>query len=277
MLENARYKGPNGECSEKTHAFPVLAGDGGGGGDDDAAAAGGGRDASSSETTTTTAAPATTKREPSGRRRYGAAVIKKGFLTGSSGAGAELYPDGSAEGIPKPGEQYDPLGHIPESVRSKCHVVDTGAITGEDFRAVTNEYAATGRLDTAKRGVYAKGSEPGSGPREIGTGHPSRVRGVAAAKTKAPSKTPPAARTEPAHVVAETTLGGELAIEVRVQLPMLKGGLDAVDLDVGADVLALRSEEYDLKLKLPRAARAEDAKAKFSSKRMELKVTIPTT
>jgi hypothetical protein len=142
---------------------------------------------------------------------------------------------------------------------------------------VTNEYAATGRLDTAKRGVYAKGSEPGSGLREIGTGHPSRVRGVAAAKTKAPSKTPPAARTEPAHVVAETTLGGELAIEVRVQLPMLKGGLDAVDLDVGADVLALRSEEYDLKLKLPRAARAEDAKAKFSSKRMELKVTIPTT
>ena len=108
MLENARYKGPNGECSEKTHAFPVFAGDGGGGGGDDAAAAGGGRDASSSETTTTAAAAATTKREPSGRRRDGAAVIKKGFLTGSSGAGAELYPDGSAEGIPKPGEQYDP-------------------------------------------------------------------------------------------------------------------------------------------------------------------------
>ena len=58
------------------------------------------------------ATPASDARASSTRARS----MKKGFLSaGGKGENAELYPDGSAEGIPKPGEQYDPLGHIPEA------------------------------------------------------------------------------------------------------------------------------------------------------------------
>ncbi|EPY33489.1 hypothetical protein AGDE_08258 [Angomonas deanei] len=45
--------------------------------------------------------------------------IKKGFLNGKQ----SLYgPEGSKEGD---GPKYDPLGHIPESLRNKCKIIDT--------------------------------------------------------------------------------------------------------------------------------------------------------
>ena len=101
--------------------------------------------------------------------------MKKGFLSaGGKGENAELYPDGSAEGIPKPGE-HDPLGHIPESVRNKCHVIDTGALKGAELEKVSRQYAETGRLDLNAPGVYAKGSAPGGKPGG-GHGHPSALR-----------------------------------------------------------------------------------------------------
>lgn len=45
--------------------------------------------------------------------------IRKGFLNGN----VQLYgPEGSSEGV---GKVADPLAHIPESLRSKCKIVDT--------------------------------------------------------------------------------------------------------------------------------------------------------
>jgi len=227
--------------------------------------------------------------------------IKKGFLAGSGGGGGELYPDGSAEGIPRPGEQYDPLGHIPESVRSKCHVIDSGALSGAELEAVTQQYAKTGTLDTSKRGVYVKGSQPGDRrPGDVGTGHPTSLESLESGKgdaregteedekgmcsdgreddggAAASSKLRDGVREVPAHDVrSDATLGGEAAVEVLVRLPRLKGGMAAVDLDVGPTELCVRSAEYDLTVRLPHRVDAEGAQAKFSTKRMELKVTVP--
>lgn len=73
----------------------------------------------------------------------------------------------------------------------------------------------------------------------------------------------------------EATLGGEAAVEVRVRLPLLKGGMAAVDLDVGPTSVALTSAEYALTVQLPHRVDVDAVQAKFSSKRMELKITAP--
>ena len=167
VMEVARYKGPDGENKDNTHAFPVFADE-----KDDAASAE--KDEATARRAEGAVASASARdAEPPARpaARRTKKPIKKGFLSSISGLGAELYPEGSAEGIPKPGEQYDPLGHIPENVRKNCHVIDSGALRGEDFERVTRQYAETGRLDTSAPGVYAKGSEPGA-KREVGIGHP---------------------------------------------------------------------------------------------------------
>lgn len=298
-LENAKYKGPNGENKDNTHAFPVF-------NPDAPPMEAAGKAASEAPTMRSgplieevgddeNAKPWTTETKPDRSATTAAKrPIKKGFLFPSGGTGegkgaargVELYPDGSAEGIPKPGEQYDPLGHLPESVRSKCHVIDTGALKGAELDKVTRQYAETGRLDTNAKGVYAKGSAPGGKP-EIGIGHPSRLRGEddvatrreTAAPKPAPKATEPTPRASrpavPEHDISESTLGGEAAVEVRVRLPLLQDGMAAVELDVGATSLGLTSPEYALTVSLPRRVDAEGARAKFSSKRMELKVLIP--
>lgn len=338
VMANARYKGPRGENSENTHGFPVFAPeeeedgrgvDGGRGGDflnpqlqpkqpndtthrspliQEIGAAGNDTNGGGSSVDGKIAASGGGNKASGGGSGKGSPFtfgghkkkkkpIKKGFL----GEG-ELYPDGSAEGIPKPGEQYDPLGHIPESVRSKCHVIDSGALNGADLEAVTQQYAKTGTLDMSKPGVYAKGSKPGERkPGDIGIGHPRALkdtevgdqgrgkeigtsqphagggeRGGNEGNTEAGSNQQADLRKTPVHEVsAEATLGGEAAVEVRVQLPLLKGGMTAVELDVGPRTMSMHSAEYKLMVQLPHAVDVDAAQAKFSSKRMELKVVMP--
>ena len=77
------------------------------------------------------------------------------------------------------------------------------------------------------------------------------------------------------EVNGDVTLGGESAVEVRIKLPLLKGGMAAVDLDVGPTTLRVQSPEYNLAVQLPHTVDVDAAQAKFSSKRMELKVTAP--
>ena len=111
VMEVARYKGPDGENKDNTHAFPVFADE-----KDDAASAE--KDEATARRAEGAVASASARdAEPPARpaARRTKKPIKKGFLSSISGLGAELYPEGSAEGIPKPGEQYDPLGHIPET------------------------------------------------------------------------------------------------------------------------------------------------------------------
>ena len=104
-MEVARYKGPDGENKDNTHAFPVFADEK----DDASSAEKDEATARSADAATSASAPAA---EPPARpvAQHTKKPIKKGFLSSASGLGAELYPKGSAEGIPKPGEQYDPLG-----------------------------------------------------------------------------------------------------------------------------------------------------------------------
>ena len=271
LLPTARYKGPNGENSENTHAFPVFASDA----EremDQAATAPRGSGAPGKPIIEEVGTPIDRNRNASASSSEGirkGPVIKKGFFGASKTA--ELYPDGSSEGIRKPGEQYDPLGHIPESVRTKCHVIDTGAVSGAELDRVTSQYAKTGILDVATEGVYAKGTEPG-GKKQVGLGHPSQESSTEKAMKKPAAAKPKPRKKTPEHDIGESTLEGEAAVEVRVRLPKLTGGMASVNLDVGADTVSLSSPEYDLRVQLPHKVDVESISAKFSSKRAELKV-----
>ena len=285
VMEVARYKGPGGENKDNTHAFPVFAEE------KDEAEPRAEKDEATAERLEDAVASASSARaaEPPARpaARRAEKPIKKGFLSSAAGLGAELYPEGSAEGIPKPGEQYDPLGHIPENVRKNCHVIDSGALRGEDFERVTRQYAETGRLDTSTPGVYAKGSEPGA-KREVGIGHPKEKAAseTRASKTRSDAAKPP--EPEPEETVAtpkeaskrvpEYALltASNSAVEIVVQLPELRGGMASVDLDTTETALSLVSPEYALAVTLPKRADPEGATAKFSSKRKTLKIVLPT-
>ena len=250
LLPTARYKGPNGENSENTHAFPVFASDA----EremDQAATAPRGSGAPGKPIIEEVGTPSDRNRNTSASSSEGirkGPVIKKGFFGASKTA--EIYQDGSSEGIPKPGEQYDPLGHIPESVRTKCHVIDTGAVNGAELDRVTSQYAKTGILDTATEGVYAKGTEP-RGKKQVGLGHPSQESSTEKAMKKPAAAKPKPRKKTPEHDIGESTLEGEAAVEVRVRLPKLTGGMASVNLDVGADTVSLSSPEYDLSVQLP--------------------------
>ena len=83
-------------------------------------------------------------------------------------------------------------------------------------------------------------------------------------------------RETPAHEVRAATLRGEPALELRVWLPLLKGGMTAVALDVvGQRTVRVQSAEYALAVRLPRAVDVDAVEATFSSKRMELKAALP--
>jgi hypothetical protein len=273
LLPTARYKGPNGENSENTHAFPVFASDAEREMDQAATAPrGSGAPGKPIIEEVGTPIDRNRNRNASASSSEGirkGPVIKKGFFGASKTA--ELYPDGSSEGIRKPGEQYDPLGHIPESVRTKCHVIDTGAVSGAELDRVTSQYAKTGVLDVATEGVYAKGTEPG-GKKQVGLGHPSQESSTEKAMKKPAAAKPKPRKKTPEHDIGESTLEGEAAVEVRVRLPKLTGGMASVNLDVGADTVSLSSPEYDLSVQLPHKVDVESISAKFSSKRAELKV-----
>jgi hypothetical protein len=150
-------------------------------------------------------------------------------------------------------------------------VIDTGAVSGAELDRVTSQYAKTGILDTATEGVYAKGTEPG-GKKQVGLGHPSQESSTEKAMKKPAAAKPKPRKTTPEHDIGESTLEGEAAVEVRVRLPKLTGGMASVNLDVGADTVSLSSPEYDLSVQLPHKVDVESISAKFSSKRAELKV-----
>ena len=291
VMEVARYKGPGGENKDNTHAFPVFAEE------KDDAEPRAEKDEATAERLEDAVASASSARaaEPPARpaARRAEKPIKKGFLSSAAGLGAELYPEGSAEGIPKPGEQYDPLGHIPENVRKNCHVIDSGALRGEDFERVTRQYAETGRLDTSAPGVYAKGSEPG-GKQEVGIGHPKTK---AASETRAseprsdvakPHGEPERSKNKTDATVAKESstkrvpeyalsiASDSASMEIVVQMPELRGGMASVDLDTSETALSLISPEYALAVTLPKRADPEGATAKFSSKRKTLTIILPT-
>ena len=149
-------QGTQRENSENTHAFPVFASDAGRGRSLRRPLQGNRATRSSKRLASAAATGIGTQPQIAlGRVKRS----ERAFFAASKSA--ELYPDGSSEGILKPGEQYDPLGHIPESIRTKCHVIDTGAIGTADLDRVTSQYAKTGILDTSTEGVYAKGTDPG--------------------------------------------------------------------------------------------------------------------
>merc|ERR1711879_98644 len=52
-------------------------------------------------------------------------ALKKGFLN-SSKAKAELYPNGSGEGV-VPENAGDPMGWLPKKLRNTCKIVDTNS------------------------------------------------------------------------------------------------------------------------------------------------------
>ena len=152
-------------------------------------------------------------------------------------------------------------------------MIDTGAIGTADLDRVTSQYAKTGILDTSTEGVYAKGTDPG-GKRQVGLGHPGALREESS--TGKPTARKPAAKPKketPEHDIQETMLAGESAVEVRVRLPRLTGGMASVNLDVGEETVSLSSPEYNLNLQLPHLVDVESVSAKFSTKRAELKVT----
>ena len=78
----------------------------------------------------------------------------------------------------------------------------------------------------------------------------------------------------PWHEVAESTLGGVAAVQVRVVLPRLQGGVGGVELEMGSSSLGVSSAEYRLNIALPHRVHVDVAHAKLSSKRMELKITV---
>ena len=289
VMEVARYKGPKGENKDNTHAFPVFA-------DVDrdekeaktnektpatrAALSNATRSATTTEVSDERLVEASdaSSAESLGKMRDIRKPIKKGFLRASSGRGVELYPEGSAEGIPKPGEQYDPLGHIPENVRKKCHVIDSGALRGEDFERVARQYAETGRLDTSVPGVYAKGSEPG-GKREVGIGHPKvRARSARSASRSEPALQvdgepleKPFAKLVPEHATTVT----DSSVEIVLKLPSLRGGMASVEINTSETSVLVVSPEYAVSVTLPKRVDPDATTAKFSSKRKTLTILMP--
>jgi hypothetical protein len=64
-------------------------------------------------------------------------AIKKGFL---ANAGGKLYPTGSSEGTPAPGAG-DPLGWMPEKLRSRVQTVDTASMSEEEQQRMMRVHA----------------------------------------------------------------------------------------------------------------------------------------
>lgn len=67
----------------------------------------------------------------------GGGVIKRGFL---AHAGGKLYPKGSTEGTPAP-NAGDPLGWMPEKLRSRVCTVDTATMSEEQQQAMMRMHA----------------------------------------------------------------------------------------------------------------------------------------
>ena len=269
VLEVAKYKGPNGEHKDKTHEFPVFV--------DREEDRDEKIDSSSKETkdTTTSADEKSEKNAP--RTETGNAStsknnqkpIKKGFLSSSGRGDTSLYPNGSAEGIRKPGEEYDPLGHIPENVRKNCHVIDSGALRGADFERVTKQYAETGRLDTCAPGVYAKGSEPGK-KKEVGIGHPNE-KPLAQTSSSSKPKSTGKQKLTPEY----STATNDTSVQLVINLDQLTNGMQCVELDTSETSLSLVSPEYSLTVTLPKKVNPDGTTAKFSSKQKTLTVLLP--
>ena len=107
VMEVARYKGPGGENKDNTHAFPVFADE------KDDAEPRAEKDEATAERLEDAVASASSARAAEPPARPAARPREKPIErvpVVAAGSARELYPEGSAEGIPKPGEQYDPLG-----------------------------------------------------------------------------------------------------------------------------------------------------------------------
>ena len=100
-------------------------------------------------------------------------IIRKGFFDKPNQLAddKELYPEGSAEGIPEPG-RGNAVNMLPDNIKNKCHVVDTGAMDSSSLMETMKQYADTGRIDQNQKGVYLKGDGPKCDKPEIGIGHP---------------------------------------------------------------------------------------------------------
>lgn len=77
------------------------------------------------------------QRSPLIKEVVGDPTIKRGFLLGNEGC---LYRGGrSTEGT---GKVYDSLAHIPESLRSKCKIIDTRAMGNSSLNSLKENFVA---------------------------------------------------------------------------------------------------------------------------------------
>jgi HSP20 family molecular chaperone IbpA len=161
--------------------------------------------------------------------------------------------------------------------------------------ATMKQYAETGSLDGNAKGVYKRGQDK-KFEHTLGLGHPSAMRGggdkAAAAKAaKAEAEAAAAAAEAPREVgdslfkfvgqhetpvyrVEETAAGGGSALAVTVELPRIER-IAQLTLDITGTQFQLRGASYRLKLELPKTVDVNAVKARFTSKRKELKVTLP--
>ena len=61
---------------------------------------------------------------------------------------------------------------LPDNIKNKCHIVDTGAMDSNSLMETMKQYADTGRINSGQKGVYLKGDGPKCDKPEIGIGHP---------------------------------------------------------------------------------------------------------
>ncbi|KAK3239192.1 hypothetical protein CYMTET_50863 [Cymbomonas tetramitiformis] len=241
ILEKAKYKGPPGETTGRTHSFPI--------------------------TKRPSEKPETPKDEPwkpkieiigEMTKKSAKPIMKKGFFdkpnTFGAAAAETLYPNGSAEGI-----QMD----------------------ASSLQQTMDQYAKTGNLNTGKgvyrKGTTKDDfkAEPGLGHPSNMKELDKVGKSVESEKKPSESLFKFVGQTEePAYRLQETASGGRLAYSIIIELPKVQT-MRQVSLDVADTELQVRGGGYLLKVTLPQAVDTTAVKAKFKAKRKELEVIVP--
>ena len=174
--------------------------------------------------------------EPTKVSAPSAGVLKRGFL---NGAKAELYPDGSSEGM-HPEGAGDPLGWMPKGLRDRVHMVD--------------QSQAEGMQADAKLAAPPPQPPPAA---------------------SAPSATATSNEATPdAQYVLEED--GD-ALTLHVALPGVVA-MESITFDVSDEACRLRAAgRFKLDLRWPRAVDSSCASARFKKRTSELVVRAPVT
>mmetsp|Transcript_38445 Transcript_38445/g.83653 ORF Transcript_38445/g.83653 Transcript_38445/m.83653 type:complete len:422 (-) Transcript_38445:265-1530(-) len=278
ILPNCRYKGPAGQNSNNTFGFEVV---------NREQPPEPPRDPSKPKIEVIGEMPAKPK-----AKKPVKPIIRKGFFDKPNALedDKELYPEGSAEGIPEPG-RGNSVNMLPDNIKNKCHIVDTGAMDSNSLMETMKQYADTGRINPTQKGVYAKGEGPKADKPEIGIGHPEFYKKKAEEDKKwnpeKKTKEEPAApavseslfkfvgqQEEPKYRIDDTVAKGAEALAIVVELPKIER-MSQLHLDMVETQLQVRGGPYRLKVALPKKINVEGVTAKFISKKKELKVVAP--